>query len=149
MNSVRTVHAGRAALSAVLAPTVAIAAPANAHATPPIGISAVTLSKQTVNGMDYIVSDITIAPNGSTGWHTHQGEIYGIIKSGVLTHDESDCRQDGVYGVGATIADPTGSDHVHIARNLGTTPVVLEVTYVDPAGAPTADSAPNPGCDFA
>jgi hypothetical protein len=27
-------------------------------------------------------------------------------------------------------------------------PVVLEVTYVDPAGAPTADSLPNPGCDF-
>jgi hypothetical protein len=48
MNSGGTVHAGRAALSAVLAPTVAIAAPANAHATPPIGISAVTLSKQTV-----------------------------------------------------------------------------------------------------
>ena len=67
----------------------------------------------------------------------------------MLTHYESDCRQDGVYGVGATITDPTGPDHVHIARNLGTTPVVLEVTYVDPAGAPTSDSAPNPGCDFA
>ena len=43
---------GCAALSAVLAPTVAIATPATAHATPPIGISAVTLSKQTVNGKD-------------------------------------------------------------------------------------------------
>jgi hypothetical protein len=74
------------------------------------------------------VGDIAIASNGSTGWHTHQGEI---------------------YGVGAPITDPTGSDHVHIARNLGTTPVVLEVTYVDPAGAPTSDSAPNPGCEFA
>ena len=42
-----------------------------------------------------------------------------------------------------------GSDRTDIARNLGPTPVVLEVTYVDPAGAPTSDSAPNPGCDFA
>jgi len=136
---------GSVALSAV----VAMTAPASAHATPPIGVSAVVLSKQTVDGKDYIVSEITIAPNGSTGWHTHQGQIYGIIKSGVLTHYESDCHQDGVYGVGAPITDPTGADHVHLARNLGTTPLVLDVTYVDPAGAPTSDSTPNPGCDFA
>ena len=78
------------------------------------------------------------------GFGTDRGD-----RDAVLTHYESDCRRDGVYGVGATITDPTGPDHVHIARNLGTTPVVLEVTYVDPAGAPTSDSAPNPGCDFA
>ena len=95
------------------------------------------------------VGDIAIASNGSTGWHTHQGEIYGIVTSGVLTHYESDCRQDGVYGIGAPITDPTGSDHVHIARNLGHDTGVLEVTYVDPAGAPTSDSAPNSGCEFA
>jgi hypothetical protein len=58
----RTVHAGCAALSAVIAPTVAIATPATAHATPPIGVSAVTLSKQTVNGKDHIVSDIRSPP---------------------------------------------------------------------------------------
>jgi quercetin dioxygenase-like cupin family protein len=119
-----------------------------ARATPTIGTTAVTLSKQTVGGKDYIVSDITIAPGGSTGWHTHQGEIYGIIKAGTLTHYESDCSQDGVYNVGDPITDPTGPDHVHIARNLGPVPVILEVTYVDPAGAPTSDSAPNPGCSF-
>lgn len=137
------------AVPAGVALAVAVAPPAPSHATPPTGVSAVVLSKQTVNGKDYIVSDITIAPNGSTGWHTHQGEIYGIVKAGVLTHYGSDCRQDGVYDVGAPITDPTGADHVHLGRNLGTTPVVLEVTYVDPAGAPTSDSAPNPGCDVA
>ena len=42
----RTVHAGCAALSAVIAPTVAIATPDTAHATPPIGVSAVTLSNK-------------------------------------------------------------------------------------------------------
>jgi quercetin dioxygenase-like cupin family protein len=100
-------------------------------------VSAVVLSKQTADGKDYIVSDITIAPCGSTGWHTHRGEIFGIVKAGTLTHNASDCGQDGVY-----------TDHVHIGRNLGATPVVLEVVYIDAAGAPTSDSAPNPGCDF-
>jgi quercetin dioxygenase-like cupin family protein len=119
-----------------------------ASATPTIGISSVVLSKQTVNGKDYIVSDITIAPGGSTGWHTHQGEVFGIVKSGTLTRNVADCSIESVSNPGDPVTDPTGADHVHIGRNLGTAPVVLEVTYIDPAGAPTADSAPNPGCDF-
>jgi quercetin dioxygenase-like cupin family protein len=106
----------------------------------------VVLSRQTVDGKDYIVSDITIAPGGSTGWHTHAGEIYGIVESGVLTHYASDCHRDGVYGAGTPITDPTGADHVHLGRNEGTTPLVLRVTYIDAAGAPTSDSAINPGC---
>ncbi|ORW84645.1 cupin [Mycobacterium sp. IEC1808] len=150
MNHLRARTAGfvSATLAAAFGMCGAIVMPATAHATPPIGVSAATLSKQTVDGKDYIVSEITVAPNGSTGWHTHQGEIYGVIKSGVLTHYGSDCQQDGVYGPGAAITDPTGPQHVHLARNLGTTPLVLDVTYIDPAGAPTSDSAPNPGCDF-
>jgi quercetin dioxygenase-like cupin family protein len=134
--------------SAVMLFAASALTPGTAAATPTIGASAVTLSKQTVGGKDYIVSDITLAPNGSTGWHTHQGEIYGVITAGTLTHYESDCNVDGVYNVGDPIRDPTGPDHVHIARNLGTVPVVLRVTYIDPAGAPTADSVPNPGCEF-
>jgi hypothetical protein len=43
-------------------------------------------------------------------------------------------------------SEPSGARHVHIGRNLGKTPVVLDVLYVDPAGKPLADSAPNPGC---
>ena len=127
---------------------VAVLLPGVAAATPTIGVSAVTLSKQTVNGKDYIVSDITIAPGGSTGWHVHEGTAYGIVKAGILTHYAADCSQDGVYGAGDAITDPTGLNHVHIARNLGTTPLVLEVTYIDAAGAPTSDSVPNPGCPF-
>ncbi|WP_317159264.1 cupin domain-containing protein [[Mycobacterium] appelbergii] len=119
-----------------------------AVATAPIGVTASVLSTNTTGGKDYIVTDITIAPGGSTGWHTHRGAIYGIVKAGELTHYSADCRQDGVYRVGDPITDPTGPEHVHIARNLGTTPMVLEVTYVDPAGARTSDSVPNPGCDF-
>jgi quercetin dioxygenase-like cupin family protein len=135
-----------AAVTTLLSPLSPM--PAVATATPTIGISSVVLSKQTVNGKDYIVSDITIAPGGSTGWHSHQGEIYGIVKSGTLTRNAADCSISSVNNPGDPITDPTGADHVHIGRNLGTAPVVLEVTYVDAAGAPTADSVPNPGCDF-
>lgn len=133
--------------AAFLMPLAAVITP-SAAATEPIGVSAAVLSKVTTGGKDYIVSDITIAPGGSTGWHTHPGAIYGIVKAGELTHYSADCRQDGIFGAGAPITDPTGPDHVHIGRNLGATPLILEVTYIDPAGAPTSESAPNPGCDF-
>ncbi|WP_235623985.1 cupin domain-containing protein [Mycolicibacterium goodii] len=136
-------------LAVLIAVAGSVAGPAaTAHATPPKGVNAVVLSKQTVDGKDYIVTDITIAAGGSTGWHTHQGLVYGIVKTGVLTHYESNCKRDGVFGPGTPITDPTGPDHVHIGRNEGSTPLVLEVTYVDSAGAPTSDSAPDPGCNL-
>lgn len=134
---------------AVLAMSLAASMAPSAGATPPVGVTASVLSKHTTGGKDYIVADITIAPGGSTGWHTHRGDvIYGIVKAGQLSHYDSQSQQDGVYEAGDPITDPTGPDHVHLARNLGTEPLVLEVTYVDPAGAPTSDSVPNPGCDF-
>lgn len=70
------------------------------------------------------------------------------MRQGTLTHSDSDCATDGVYSSGAAIVEMPGADHVHIGRNLGSVPVVLDALYVDPAGsAPTVD-APNPGCDF-
>jgi quercetin dioxygenase-like cupin family protein len=134
-------------LAAAAGVTLAAAVPVPAHATPPAGVSTVVLSERVVNGTDYIVGEITIAPQGSTGWHTHRGLVYGIVRSGTLTHYGADCRQDGLYTAGDPITDPTGADHVHLGRNLGEVPVVLDVTYVDPAGAPTSDGAANPGCD--
>jgi hypothetical protein len=37
---------------------------------------------------------------------------------------------------------------VHIGRNEGSVPVVLDVLYVLPHGSPFSEDAPNPGCDF-
>jgi quercetin dioxygenase-like cupin family protein len=145
VSSVRRLASGAIAAMLSMGPAPSLA---TASATPTVGVSAVVLSKQTVDGKDYLVSDITIAPGGSTGWHTHRGEIFGIVKAGTLMHNASDCSQDGVYTVGQPISDPSGEDHIHIGRNLGATPVVLEVVYIDSAGEPTSDSAPNPGCDF-
>jgi hypothetical protein len=65
-----------------------------------------------------------------------------------LTHTESDCTTTETYGKGAFFIEQSGSANVHIGRNLGTTPVVLDVLYVDPAGSPLSESVPNPGCDF-
>lgn len=55
---------------------------------------------------------------------------------------------DGVYNAGDPVVEHAGSDHVHVGRNQGTVPTILQVAYVDPVGKPLAEDAPNPGCDF-
>jgi len=120
-----------------------------AGATPPgPGVTGVVLAEKTVGGTDYVLREITVPPGQSTGWHYHDGTLYGVVKKGTLSHFDSSCATDGVYPAGSTIVEPSGPAHVHIGRNLGAVPLVLDVLYVDPAGSPLSEDAPNPGCDF-
>jgi quercetin dioxygenase-like cupin family protein len=137
----------RVALAGAIATSVALV-PGIANATPSYGVSGVIISKVTVGGKDYILRQITVQPGGSTGWHYHDGTLYAFVHSGTLTHTMSDCVTTETYSQGATFIEPSGANHVHIGRNLGTTPVVLDVLYVDPAGSPLSEDAPNPGCSF-
>ncbi|MDX6260440.1 MAG: hypothetical protein QOH84_2128 [Kribbellaceae bacterium] len=137
----------RAALAGVAAAGLAFV-PAVADATPSSGVTATILSQTTVGGKDYILREITIAPGGTTGWHHHDGTLYAFVKQGTLTHSDSTCATDGVYRTGAAFTEPSGADHVHIGRNLGKKPMVLEVLYVNPAGAPLSEDNANPGCPF-
>ncbi|MEV0232841.1 hypothetical protein [Nonomuraea sp. NPDC050786] len=76
------------------------------------------------------------------------GTLYGVIRKGTLSHFDSTCGSDGVHKAGQTIVEASGSDHVHIGQNQGDQPVLMEVLYVIPHGAPLSVDAPNPGCDF-
>jgi mannose-6-phosphate isomerase-like protein (cupin superfamily) len=117
-----------------------------ATATPGDGVAAVVLSQSTYQGKDYITKELTIAPGGSTGWHYHPGQVFGVVREGTLTHYKGDCSVDGVFPAGAPITEASGPGYIHLGRNEGTTPLVLWVLYIDPAGAPLAVDAPDPGC---
>lgn len=122
--------------------------PGVANATPSSGVSGTIISKVTFGGNDYVLRRITIQPGGTTGWHWHDGTLYAYVEQGTLTHTDSDCTTTDVYSAGASFVEPSGSGHVHIGRNLGTAPLVLDVLYVDPVGSPLSEDAPNPGCSF-
>ncbi|RVW08017.1 cupin [Prescottella agglutinans] len=98
-----------------------------AAATPSEGVIGEILAQATVDGRDYVLRRITIASDGTTGWHFHDGMLCGLVTEGTLTHYKSDCRVDGVYNVGGTIVEPSGHGYVHMGRNLGPTPMVLHV----------------------
>ncbi len=101
---------------------------------------------------DVVVQQITIAPGGHTGWHTHPGNAVAVIKSGTLTiYDGDDPSCEGRdYTAGQVYLDP-GRGHVHFGRNLSvTTPLEIVVTYLDvPLGGGVREDAPSPGnCPF-
>jgi hypothetical protein len=113
----------------------------------------ITLNKPS----DVAVQQVTIAPGGSTGWHSHPGPAVVIVKSGSFTlydGDDRKCRGttysvDPASPVGKVFIDE-GRGHVHIGRNEGSTNTELYVTYLDvPAGAAPRIDVPDPGnCSF-
>ncbi len=139
----------RAGVAATLMGSATLIGVSTAEATPGgAGVTAKVISQTTVAGKDYILRQITIPAGQGTGWHFHDGTLYGYVERGTLSHYDSTCQSDGVYKAGSTLTEPSGSQHVHLGRNLGTTPVVLDVLYVLPHGAPLSEDAQNPGCDF-
>ncbi|ALO99369.1 MULTISPECIES: cupin domain-containing protein [Streptomyces] len=141
------VRAGLAAAAVAGLSLSAAAVPASATPAGP-GVTGTIISKTTIGSKDYILRRITLPPGQSTGWHYHDGTLIGYVEQGTLSHFDASCASDGVYKQGHYIKEPAGADHVHIGRNLGTVPVVLDVLYVLPHGAPLSEDAPNPGCDF-
>ncbi len=129
--------------------------PAAAQATPSSGVTAVTLNQGAIPAVlkpfvagasNYVVREITIAPGGSTGWHFHDGPVLGVVRAGTLTHPGSDCVPT-IYSTGAFINEPAGANNVHVGRNLGTSPVILDVVYLVPTDKPLFEDAPAPSCD--
>lgn len=128
---------------------LALLTPTVASATPSANVEARTISQATVDGVDYVTREITIRPGGSTGWHYHDGQVFGVIREGTLTHDAATCTVDGIYPPGAPITEASGPGNVHIGRNLGPVSLVMWVVYIQPAGTPLFVDAPDPGCGFA
>ncbi|MGW0389613.1 cupin domain-containing protein [Streptomyces sp. NPDC003042] len=76
---------------------------------------------------DLIVREIVIEPGGCTGWHYHRVLLMAVVKSGTLTRILSDDSIE-VHTAGDTFVEPEGIGHIHLGRNLGTEPIVLQVT---------------------
>ena len=124
---------------------VATALSATASATPSENADSVVISQSTVDGVDYITKEIIIQPGGSTGWHYHDGRVFGVVKEGTLTRTMGDCSVV-VSPAGSAVTEERGPNHVHIGRNLGPEPLKLWVDYIEPAGAPLSVDVPDPGC---
>lgn len=95
---------------------------------------------------EVVVQEITIAPNGTTGWHSHPGPVVVVVKAGALTYVRADggaCIEK-TYPAGKAFVDP-GQGNAHTAFNRGTENLVLIATYFDvPVGSSQRIDVPVP-----
>ena len=82
---------------------------------------------------------ITIKPGAGTGLHCHDGQLIAVVEKGVFTH-YAPMYPGGVHTYVAGDSLVEGAGYVHQGKNLGTTDVVLLVTYIIPQGDPLAET---------
>ncbi|WTE38472.1 cupin domain-containing protein [Streptomyces sp. NBC_01618] len=139
---------GRCAAALGFLPSAAVATPAGGVSGTVLakGTSAGKLRVKTPNGRtDVTFRTITVESGGSTGWHTHSGQVIAVVKSGTLTRIMDDCSVE-VISAGSSFIEPSGAKHRHIGRNLGTEPVVILATYLLPEGSALSDDADAVHC---
>lgn len=92
------------------------------------------VTMKTREDADIVTANASVAVNGHTGWHSHPGPVFVVIKKGALTvYNAPDC-QPQVYlaGEGFVKGDP---DQVHLVRNEGTEEAEFNATFIIPVGA--------------
>jgi quercetin dioxygenase-like cupin family protein len=97
-----------------------------------------------------VVAKATVPPGASFGWHAHRAAVVATVTSGTLSlYDSADpsCTAHR-YPAGQGFVEQPG--HVHLARNEGSKPAVVLVTYLGlPHGAKPDVPAQRPGnCPF-
>jgi quercetin dioxygenase-like cupin family protein len=153
MNQKHTLIAA-AAVSAVLLALVLVLPLGRAGATPGSGVTSSIIARGTTDReihirakqpSDLVFAQITLQPDGYTGWHTHRGPLLVVVESGTLTHYDRHCHAE-IYTAEEAFKEPAGRRHVHMGVNKAGTPVVLDVTYIAPSGGPLRNEAPAPEC---
>lgn len=97
---------------------------------------------------DIVVSELSFAPGGFSGWHSHPGKTIVGVARGSLTlyHSDGSTCVPTTYSAGDVFVERGGV--VHYAVNEGTAAVVINATYLRvPVGAsPRVDEAQPAGC---
>jgi len=127
-------------------------------ATPSVGFSSQLLGRGTYmshgtlpieQGLDIVVSKITVVPGGSSGWHSHPGGAIPIVQQGELTLYVSVGNHCDItrYTAGQAFVERPGD--VVNAVNTGSTDFIVLATF---PGVPVGSSPPmtridrpNPG----
>jgi quercetin dioxygenase-like cupin family protein len=128
-------HLVRIGAVALVAAGVASAATKPAIIEKPLGVAHVAkpFMVKATKPSDLVFAQVTVMPGGDFGWHMHRAAVAAAVVAGTLTlYDSADpsCAPQQItagHGFFET------ANHVHLARNNGSTPVRVLVAYL---GAP-------------
>lgn len=153
----RRIVLGSVALVSGTAVAASLTAAWPAGATPGSGATTSIVAQGTTTDQVHVEANgstamvyqrVTLQPGGFTGWHYHPGPLLVVVQSGTLTHFDERC-DSRTYTAGQAFEELPGAEHVHMGENVGDVPVVLDVTYVVPAGGPLRVDATAPACTSA
>jgi quercetin dioxygenase-like cupin family protein len=133
-----------------------------ARATPPVGFTAANVVGPTVldeintkseiddrihikskGFTDVYVTEITIAPGGHGGWHSHPGPSIITVKSGTATfYDDCNDFVRQSFPTGTGFVEDAGC--VHLLSNEGDVDLKVVVVQIVPFGAPRRIDEPSP-----
>src|SRR4051795_10420366 len=96
-----------------------------------------------------ILETYTIKPGGSFGWHVHGAPVAVVVTRGTLTVFDPKVNACAPFKVGKGQSFVEPANHVHLARNDGTKPVIVYALYL---GVPSpkdanVDQAQPAGCN--
>ena len=89
----------------------------------------------------YVVHN-KIAPGGHTGWHSHPGISFVMVRAGTATEYHDDSEEPTVLKAGTCLVEPAG--RVHLIANEGDTDLELVAFQIIPFGATRRIDAPAP-----
>ena len=115
--------------------TAAIATPASGNINRNelvVGKVTDNINIQRSDPSDLHILVITVDPGANTGWHTHPGPEYSVVKAGELVLERSPACAPITVTAGQGFFNPGGMPH--IAHNDSTAPAEVYVTYTVPAG---------------
>jgi quercetin dioxygenase-like cupin family protein len=134
MNRVKFVTLAWAAVS-LAAVTAAIATPASGTITRnELAVGKVTdpIDIQRTEPTDFHIDVVTIDPGGNSGWHTHPGPEYSVVKAGEIILERAPNCDPITLKAGQGFFTSGGT--AHMAHNDGKEPAEIYVTYTVPAG---------------
>jgi quercetin dioxygenase-like cupin family protein len=105
---------------------------------------------QTTGEMEVAVQRIVAVPGATFGWHSHPGPTIVTVLSGTLTlYHATDCTHGTNYGPGTSFSNLP--PEIHLARNEGTTDLVIFASYFVPVRVPPVvlridQPSPGPEC---
>jgi quercetin dioxygenase-like cupin family protein len=140
-------------LGLILVGALAMAAPSQATAPPilaqPLAVGKMQATTIHAQKGSMILDSIKIAPGGNFGWHTHGAPVAVVVTRGTLTVFDPGVGACAPFKVskGQSFVEP--ANHVHLARNDGTTTVTLYALYLGlpKPSAANAQAAEPAGCD--
>ena len=100
---------------------------------------------KTKDRTDIGMDRLTVAAGGYSGWHTHRGPVFVIVKSGSVVRSVASATGCAVttYNQGETFIEDAGVVHA-VANASASEPAELVAMQMRPEGSPGRVDAPAP-----